>query len=40
MFLFNILKLVLAYYLAEIRFIEEKEVKLNGNIMIKAEESN
>ena len=40
MFRFNILKLVLAYDLVEIRFIKEKEVKLNGNIMIKAEESN
>ena len=32
MFLLNILKGVLAYALVKIRFMEEKEVILNGNI--------
>ena len=40
MFLLNILEAVLAYDLVKIRFIKEKEVILNGNTMIKAEESN
>ena len=39
MFLLNILEAVLAYDLEKTRFIKEKDVILNGNTMMKAEES-